>query len=367
MFIGVSACSKKKLPAEPNQDPVFYLKGDIDGKAINFEAGNLNYFMKTSFDWDTTNVCVFKGDLSEQSCNKGCAGYGIKFFLNDSKITTPNTGANLGSVLRIGEYIFNDKDLPSMYYRITLNPLSSNMGQETFNWIVEGSNVFATSNKYCLTTILNASNVYSITLGYDNGIGCGSSHQNVFAAGNPLQTTVVGKRNLTLPGAVYDFSCQATGMPPYQYFWDFGDGTVSNVSNPNHSFAVVLNGRTKIKLRLIDANKDTCLSYYQVQNSGDPTCDANFTSSFTPIPNYKAFSSITLIVTDPNGIVYTSKDVIQPATSSFQVIEVADYLENETNHPTKRLKAKVNCILVNGNKQIKLSNAELSIALAYPN
>lgn len=367
IVFGLFNCNKSKLPNEANDSPVFFLKGDLDGSPLNLEAGNSGYLMKTSYQWDTTNVCIFKSDLSQQACNGVCNGYAVTLLMNDSKTSIINSKVNLNTVLRPGDYLFNDMDLPAMYYRINLMPSHSKLSSEKYTWRIQNASGSYFKDEYTTSEIIPSNTVYSITLTYDNGQGCTASHLNVFKASNRLQASIKASR-ISLPSlANYDFYCDVIGTPPFNYFWDFGDGTTSNLAKPNHSFQPVLNGKACVKLMLVDAAKDTCITYYQAQTSLDPSCDANYTSTLTPLINTKAFSTITLLIKDSKGITYSTKDVVQPSSSYFQVTEIADYLQNTEGLPTKKIKAFVNCVLINGNKQIHLNNAEVCLALAYSN
>ncbi len=360
-------CNKSKLPNNANDSPVFFLKGDLDGTPLTLEAGNNGYFMKTNYQWDTTNVCIFKSDLSQQACNGACKGYAATLLMNDSKTSIVNSNVNLNTVLRPGDYLFNDLDLPAMYYRINLMPTHTKLASEKYTWRIQNASGSFFKDEYTTSEIIASNTVYSITLNFDNGQGCTASHLNVYKASNRLQASIKATRTSLQSMANYDFYCDVIGTPPFNYFWDFGDGTSSNLARPNHSFQAVLNGKSCVKLMLVDAAKDTCITYYQAQTSVDPSCDANFTSTITPLPNTKAFSTITLLVKDPNGIVYSTRDVIQPSSSYFQITEISDYRHNAEGLPTKKIKAFVNCVLSNGNKQINLNNAEVCLALAYSN
>jgi len=364
----IVSCNKKNLPAEPNAPVVFYLKGDIDNQPIILEAGNSNYYLNTSFFWDTNQVCRFKSDLYDRSCSSSCKGYAVSIILNDSKISLKDSKVNLDIALRTGMYLFNEKDLPSTHYLVDLTPETPNGANETFNWTVQ--NQFSaplTSNLYCPAFTLDANKVYNISLNYDDGNACNAVHQNIYKLGAPVQTTISATRNLSAPGATYDFSCQITGKAPFQYLWNFGDGNNSNLPNPSHQYQVILNGRSTVTLQVVDANSDTCKSYHQVQTSGDPSCDANFVASLKPLPDTKAFNTITIIITDPNGKVYSTKNLNQPSSSFFEITEINDYIKNAENLPTKRMRANLNCVLSDGVNQIKLTNAQVSMAFAYSN
>lgn len=62
VFLVLTAC-KKDLPEIPNtNEPVFYVRGNIDGQEIHFDAGDSDYLMESS-KWYWQNVPVYQGRL----------------------------------------------------------------------------------------------------------------------------------------------------------------------------------------------------------------------------------------------------------------------------------------------------------------
>ena len=220
---------------------------------------------------------------------------------------------------------------------------------------------------YSVSKLLDAGKTYSVSLTYDDGIGtCISSHQNEFKVGRLLQTTVSAMRESPLYELHYKFSENSVGTPPYSYIWDFGDSSPKSYeASPTHSFGIV-NGRHKVKLVLIDSKKDTCISYYQIPGSPENMCEANYTATFTPLENTKIFGSVTVLLTDPSGTVYSSRDYIQGPDSWFNIVSVNNYsLKNKYGESTKSVNVKFNCKVKNGNKIINLTNGEAMFAVSY--
>jgi len=62
VFLVLTAC-KKDLPEIQNtNEPVFYVRGNIDGQEIHFDAGDSDYLMESS-KWYWQNVPVYQGRL----------------------------------------------------------------------------------------------------------------------------------------------------------------------------------------------------------------------------------------------------------------------------------------------------------------
>ncbi len=360
------SCEKKMLPIEESGTPVFYFKGEVDGTPVNLEAGNLDYYMNSSHYQDTTGVYVFKGNLKKDNCDSTC-DYALTILINDEKTTQKGQTPDVSNALRIGEYLFNDKRLPPMYYKAVFNPVKNKIDTNNYHWkvITEGRDTMY-SNFYSSKFILNANALYSVFLGYKSGTECDTLHKNIYKADTILQAVVSAERDLSSFSLVYTFSTTPKGSGPYKYLWDFGDGKpISTQAKPTHTFTPRGYGYYNVRLKLTDANNDTCISYYQINSNPDKTCDANFMADFSPIPNTKAYSAITIILTKPGGEVYTSKNTMQPKDSRFEVISVESYAANKNGEPTKRLRIKFNCVLKSGNKEIKITNGEAATAMSY--
>jgi hypothetical protein len=93
--------------------------------------------------------------------------------------------------------------------------------------------------------------------------------------------------------------------------------------------------------------------------------NANFSNTFTPVPNSLNLSSITIRVTDPSGKVFTSDASDQPSSSSFQLVSVDSYKPNSAGDNTRKVKIRFNAVLKNGNESLNVSNGEAVIAVSY--
>jgi hypothetical protein len=77
-----------------------------------------------------------------------------------------------------------------------------------------------------------------------------------------------------------------------------------------------------------------------------------YLTSFTPVANPMNLADATIEWTDTNGLVWTSLNNGQPATSLFRVISCANYQANTAGQPTKKIHAQISCTLYNGTNSI---------------
>jgi gliding motility-associated-like protein len=112
----------------------------------------------------------------------------------------------------------------------------------------------------------------------------------------------------TCSGTVIQFTSTVTGTGPYSYAWNFGDGTTSNVQDPNHSFTSigVGNQNFNVSLTITDTgagNATTTVSKtVVVKQSPDTTLNSDATSDvFNGQPVFKVCSSSTATITFANA------------------------------------------------------------------
>jgi hypothetical protein len=232
---------------------------------------------------------------------------------------------------------------------------------ENYRWVMNGQEI----NSYTASVLVENGKPFSPTLNFEDAAGiCSTSHSNHYKVGNPLQTDIEVHKEGLPDVLMYSFESLNKGTTPLKYAWDFGDGTpISESPRPFHSYKT--QGFFTTKLTLIDSHGDTCVSFYQVPAFIDPRCEANFTTSFIPVKNTKGFSAITVLLTHPDGRVFSSQGLSQPYNNRFEILEVSDYEINSSNEATKKIKIRFNCTVKNASDEIKIENAEAVLAVSY--
>lgn len=355
------ACEKKPLPeTTETEKPEFYLDAFINGEHFYLYAGENKYFMYSSYYLDTNRVYVLKADLHQSDCDTQC-GYGISVLINDKKTSLENDPIEINQALQTGSYVYRDNKLPPLFYQAIVKPLRNESHAEKFRWVLNGQSV----ESYTASALVENGKYFTPALFFEDAEGfCSTSHGKQFKVGNPLQSNIEVQKEGMPDVLMYSFSANTKGSPPYRYNWQFGDG--GSTSNSEHPFHTYKNqGFYTAKLTLTDANNDTCVSFYQVPAFIDPRCEANFTTSFTPLPNTKAFSAITILLTHPDGRIFSSQNLTQSPENQFEILEVSDYEPNNYGEPTKKIKIRFNCVVQSGLDQIRIDNAEAILAVSY--
>jgi hypothetical protein len=366
LMIVTSSCKKKQdLPEQNSETPVFMISYFHNGLSQTIEAGNNDYFMTTSWLQDTNLVYVLRGDLA-QTANAVSKGSSLSILLNDVHASTLNSAMNVDSILSLGYHLLNDELILGTTQSITFKPNKPFNINATYIWeVADGDLDLRTVNAYSFTADYPVGKTYSVTLKYDDNVGgCATTHTNVFRVGNKVQTHITAARDTTVPEFKFNFS-YSLPIPggTYSCSWKFPDGSTSTMTKPPKSFQP---GTYIISLRLVDLNtSDTCFSYYQLHVTDNLACETNYSASFSPIINTNLFATATVFLTEPDGTVFSSRNVTQPAPSTFEIISVSEYKTDAKGNPTKSLNIRFNCVVQNGSRQINLTNANGTIAVAY--
>jgi hypothetical protein len=366
LMIVTSSCKKKQdLPEQNSETPVFMISYLHNGLSQTIEAGNNDYFMTTSWLQDTNLVYVLRGDLA-QTANAVSKGSSLSILLNDDHASTLNSAMNVDSILSLGSHLLNDKLILGTIQSISFKPSKAFKTNATYIWeVTDGQADLRTVNAYSFTADFPVGKTYSVILKYDDNVGgCATTHTNVFRVGNTLQTHITAARDTTVPEFKFNFSYPVPSPGgTYSCSWKFPDGSTSTMTKPSRSFQP---GTYIISLRLVDLNtSDTCYSYYQLHVTDNLSCESNYSASFSPVINGNLFATATVLLTEPDGTVFSSRNVIQPESSNFEIISVSNYKTDARGNPTKSLNVKFNCLVQNGSRQINLTNASGIIAVAH--
>ncbi|MCC6369698.1 MAG: PKD domain-containing protein [Bacteroidia bacterium] len=367
-LLAFTSCRKKEVPLQETNTPEFSAAFNVGSENVLLEAGNNDYYMFASNYYDSViGINVFKGQLKQKNCGAAC-WYNLSILINDVRPAAKGTAMQVDTALMKGQHFYNDISTDPFYYKASFVPEKPFTSSSTYSWTVDDGQTKLGFNSYSCAVQLDARKKYQITLKYDDGVGgCNSSHTNEFRIGNSLQTEVMVSREASVTDLIYSFSAKSSGMAPYKYLWDFGDGTaLSTEANPKHTYA--LSGLPyRASLLLVDACGDTCVAYHQLPASLESNCHANFKASFKPVNNPAVKATVTLLLTDANGKVYTTRNFMQPATSRFDIVsEPENYWElNSLGERTKKVKATFNCVLKNGSQSITISNGNAVFAVSY--
>jgi PKD repeat protein len=349
------SCKKRTYPNdEINEQTIFNFNASIDGRSFSINAGKEDYYLYSSYGQDGNGVYYFTSDLRKNNCSGDCPK-SIKIRINDFKISQIGGRIKIDSSLVPKSYPLQAGNIGyEAHFLSTYNKTAA-----SYHWdFGDGlsSNVSDPIHYY------SRPGIYKVDLRITSTGGCISDMSNMFKIGYSPTALTCAIKTTSIVGSAIDFTAVSNGS--VTYFWDFGDGNSSTLASPSHTFANI--GSYPIMLRTISAN-DTAIAHYNAVTQNDnSSCAANYSLSAQATVTDSPFpSNITIDWTDENGVLYTSNNVLQPATSSFKIISVESFEPNEKGEKTKKLKVSFKCRVYNGTNYKTIDGGEAVLCVSY--
>lgn len=127
VFGALNACKKEPLPELPkSNDPVYFLKGTIDGEEVSFDAGRNGMYMYTRYSY-LNNVLQYNADLNNN------INY-FKISISNARVDIPSSNIDFGSITEID---LGNMDLGEL---VVLNKATFNNQDDisSVSWVVNG-------------------------------------------------------------------------------------------------------------------------------------------------------------------------------------------------------------------------------------
>jgi PKD repeat protein len=357
----IFSCAKKKYPDTVIENTTIYkFYATIGNTPVSIAAGINNYYMYASYEQDSNNVYNFVADLKELNCSN-CAN-SVKIQINDFKVSAVNAPLILDSTFYPHSYSF----LGGIYaYQAAFKPFF-NKTASAYAWDF-GDGTFSTDS--LPTHAYAKAGNYNVKLKISSYNGCESTiYQNEKINIQPDNYLSYITATDTIGNAIRFGQTTSGGRQPYQYLWNFGDGTISSDPKPLHAYAI--RGSYPVSLRVTDGDGEMVTTTYNAVTQNDlSSCAANYDitsiSKLIQPQAALALSKVIITWTDAGGVVYTSNNELQPANSHFAITAVEDGGVNEKNEPIKKLHITFNCSVYNGSKALVINNAAAVISVAY--
>ncbi|MCE3227391.1 MAG: domain containing protein [Bacteroidetes bacterium] len=353
----IISCKKKKYPESKTENqPPFYFTADINNTPVNLAAGVDGYYMYSSYIQGPNNVYGFIANLRKPDSLYGTYPNSLYIKINDSKVTAFGAPVTIDSALAPKPYPILAGASYSAQFQSFYNKTAS-----SYMWNFGDGQ---TSNQPNPSHVYTKQGKYNVSLTVIGTSGCVSSMSYVQKIGFPATSCIATATANATGGNTISFSSNAQGTMPFGRLWNFGDGTTSTSANPVHTYA--FGGSYPVSLRVIDGNNDTSWVKLNVVTQADvSSCSTNFlVNTVTTAPSLD-LSNITITWTDASGVVYSSSNYQQPASSYFQIVSVENFDKNENNELTKKIKVKFRCNVYNGTLVKLIDNAEATICVAY--
>jgi hypothetical protein len=359
--LSIVSCKKKDYPPSTTEgEPVFYCNMMVNGSPVELKAGINNYLMQASFIQDTNNVYRFMGELKSVGCTN-CPN-SLQIGINDAKVSALNGGIIIDSALMLKNYTYFGSNYPMLsvvQFQSTFNKTVASylwdFGDGVISNLASPTHTYTQQKKYTVSLTVNSTNNCVSTISNTENL----SNANKFFRAT-ITTTNTGVKSVAFSATTFQ------GIAPLNYWWNFGDGSpLVNAATPSHTYAIT--GGYPVSLKIVDVNNDTTYANYNLITQNDvSSCASNYKiNAVTTLTNTLGLSTINISWTDANGIVYHSKNGVQPNTSYFKITSIDAYDRNENNELIKKIRVQFSCKVYNGSSAIVLNNADAVIGVAY--
>lgn len=348
------SCRKKDLPETvPATHSDFYFNGNVAGTAVSLRAGMDNYYMYSSHKRDDKDIYNFIADLRPAGCTS--CGNALQITIHDFRRSLVNEATRIDSSLLPETYPILGVPFYAVQFRSQFNQQAAsylwNFGDNSTSRQANPLHIYKTAGNYSVSLTINSTG------------SCQQYISNIekisYPAANAKISVVTSSVNSM------SFHPSIADSLSYNYRWSFGDGFSSSSPDPSHTYAIP--GTYPVLLRVINAQQDTLYARYNVATQTIPMpCLTNYSiESVAQVVNPLPLSTIIINWTDENGDVYTSNNVLQPATSYFKIISVENYDPNERGEKTKRIKVRFTCHVFNGTRVKVIDNGDALLAVSY--
>lgn len=368
----IAGCEKVDLPPVDQNAPVFSVNALVDGTEINWGAGDDDFYMFTSFSRDSFEVYSMTGKMAKDtSCAANCDEY-LSFTLRSSYTTSNVNQFDIDQALiETSPSFFSDNQNSTIGYRYIFNggvetQLDSFPIQlSSIDWIFPDTALTGDTVVYEYF----GNQDFNIEMNANVAANCIPKIQRSIPLGDPNTCDVEVLFDETPLGAIFYQPFMPNSQGNSQVFTD-----PSGTSNPGDTVLLSLLGTTTLNISANDfagclVDLDICLDSPNPNGLPNRAIIPKMDYDFEPITSggfSEQFSSITIEYNDGN-ILYNSK-YGDNSNSSFTILTIENFEDNENGEKTKKLTINYNAILYNetSSDSIQISGTGI-IGIAYPN
>jgi len=350
-------CEEKPTPPETTGDPVFFARGEMEGKSFEWLAGEDELYMFTAYSADE-NWQAFSGYISKEDCETDCSPQ-LKFTFYEP--LEEASAANLKK--RDVSFVEHEK---LEVYAVNLEPdvwTSSGNPDLQFEWDLDGEEL--SSNGPLTHYVSKSETGISVCMDVQNlADNSRSSICQDILWNDPCHGDFIFKDQ----GGFYSLEVENSNSSD-QYSWAFGSGRFADgpVIDCEYGERAV----EKVCMTTISGSScssTTCRNL--VLDSTRARCSANLNFSFSeaqiPGPELLKNSRVLIEYTDEAGRLWTSSTEYQAAKAYFEILDAEDYDIDKNGNKTKKLELLFSCDLHNNGDVLKMEDFHASIAVALP-
>lgn len=368
VLLALVACSKDSSSGvnQYQDDFVFYFNAKINGTPLELSAGEGEYALNTSFEFNTVDSLVrMAGHLISSDTTTQRESILIRFIANEAVASEAsfNVYENIDegkiALTEEGQY----KNDPNRYW-LTLNPdlVSTNYSyQWTFNDGSTSNNIYETFQVSGLET---PQLEVSMVADPYNG-GCSSKTTHLLNIHDDCDATIIVTPDHVL-GAMTASVYPREGVVE-SVKWFMGETLISS-NNLLPAIPLNIDGQHGLKAEITfeDGCTKEVIKYLDILGGVMNFCDVDFTATKTPLRIYAPLQrgTIEMLYFDAQGLEYTSTANVE---GNFTIHNLRGFDKNENNEKTVRFQfeGKAELAAANGTTVI-IEDAFGNFAVAHP-
>lgn len=355
----MASCSKEEPPTVTYVEEVrLYVNAKINGQPVEFNAGQNNYYLETSYSFKDS-VVTMEGLLAPLGINP-VNGFAIKLrskrkFASDLNFDVDHGFASgIMPIREQGDF----KTIPGEY---EINFSSTHSTIPSVAWsFPDGSS--ADANQVRKVVDIKDYLVYPTTLLAHFSPGCNSRVTHNVNVVDQCDATF----NITWPQTLVGSASLniRSGQQVDEVSWVLNGTRVA--SGPSPTIAFLYGGTHTLKAEVTFVNGCTKVVEREVK-TGSPYCEADFTYSSQKHRVYDPamLGTVELIYYDENGKAYSSN--YSEPSGDFEISSLKAYESNEFGQPTMRFIFEAEGVLKSSDgSSVQVSEGFGNFAVAHP-
>lgn len=345
----LSSCEMVTFPDPVISEPVFYAKGSLDGKSLEWVAGKDGFYMFTDRVIENDKVYL-EGKLAPDSCIGLCRN-ALRLRVLTDGLTDQTTQS-----FALGEKPINtSKERAKMQSQVSVTNRISGIPENKSQIMLDGETL---TSGISTTTSLGVKNLnYTAQFGEQLYVQMqGKVKPRVSKLQFPVVYIDVSEKSIRL-------KVDNTNLKGLEW----SNGSKSNVIEAANNAA----GRFVVNLTSADGDAFTYTFEFKL-----PAINTSFSVSIDlqaevlrilEPENPRQIHSIIIDYVDELGNVYTSKDIEQTKGASVLFQQSEDYINDAAGRKTRKVDVLINCALwsANLNRVITADNLDVVFAFGY--
>lgn len=361
-LLGFQSCQRYDAPEFPiGNNPVFKVDGTLNGQRFVISADG-EHIATSTYAIDSLGVTYYEGALA--NCQNCAPVFAVRW--RSTNIETPSIASTMQNLNPAYRYGLNSDT--NKFYDITLTakPIATPIN---LIWNVNGE-IYSGQSVAISIDAQSGITKMPVTLITEYANGCVSNiTDTVFLPNHGCDCKIHVRM---LDSTRYEFKANTLDASGTKYFWSFENGVTASSETVLHPFAhPPADAVESVFLSTQSGDCQASSRYDLFFPEADTGCAINFEYSISERHELNPgvlgvdLGEIEIEFLSDDGTTYYTMWAKQDVESFFEVEDVEPYFDRFTNSNLRSMKvnARFNCILSNGNENIRIQNGVLTLPL----